>query len=55
MQPEAAQSKIAVEEARASVPEIPVVEAVVSEASVKDVSEADASSEEATDGGHKGE
>ena len=55
VQPEAAQSKIAVEEARASVPEIPVVEAVVSEASVKDVSEADASSEEATDGGHKGE
>ena len=51
VQPEAAQSKIAVEEARASVPEIPVVE----EASVKDVSEADASSEEATDGGHKGE
>ena len=50
VQPEAAQSKIAVEEARASVPEIPVVEAVVSEASVKDVSEADASSEEATDG-----
>ena len=55
VQSEAAQSKIAVEEARASVPEIPVVEAVVSEASVKDVSEADASSEEATDGGHKGE
>ena len=55
VQPEAAQSKITVEEARASVPEIPVVEAVVSEASVKDVSEADASSEEATDGGHKGE
>ena len=55
VQPEATQSKIAVEEARASVPEIPVVEAVVSEASVKDVSEADASSEEATDGGHKGE
>ena len=53
VQPEAAQSKIAVEEARASVPEIPVVEAVVSEASVKDVSEADASSEEATDGGHE--